>query len=88
MPRSSLGKGGLEEIRRLKIEEIEPRKRLNQKEALPLDAMWPIILAELRSPQQLLRTTSAACALECVANQCLPLDENLGFRLVCTCSSS
>ena len=49
-------------------------KRHPQKESLPLDTLWPIILFELRSNDELLRTVAGACALEAVANGCVPVE--------------
>lgn len=49
-------------------------KRHPQKDSLPLDSLWPIILVELRSNDELLRTVAGACALEAIANGCVPVE--------------
>ena len=49
-------------------------KRHPQKDSLPLDTLWPIVLCELRSQDELLRTVAAACALEAIANGCVPVE--------------
>ena len=56
-------------------------KRHPQKEALPLHMLWPVILAELQSGDELLRTVAAACALEGIANACVPVDGNVSQNL-------
>lgn len=56
-------------------------KRHPQKDSLPLHIMWPILLAELQSGDELLRTVAAACSLEAIATACVPVDGNVSQNL-------
>ncbi|CAE7738266.1 unnamed protein product [Symbiodinium pilosum] len=49
----------------------------DSKDSMPMDEIWPAILGELRSSEEVLRTAAATCAVEAINSGTLPTDPGM-----------
>ncbi|CAE7545168.1 unnamed protein product [Symbiodinium microadriaticum] len=53
----------------------------DSKDSMPMDDIWPPVLCELRSSEEVLRTAAATCAVEAINSQTLPTDPQMTQNL-------